>query len=87
MAASNTQAALESAKTALHNADNFGQRETGNKKAGDNAPKPHLQANEPSYSQAAAARKSEPSTTMKEFNERQANADSYLTHNPGGPIK
>ena len=34
-----TASALESAKQALKNADNFGQRETGNKKAGDDAPK------------------------------------------------
>lgn len=82
MAASNTQAALESAKTALHNADNFGQRETGNKKAGDDAPKPKLQPNAPSYGAAHAERKAngeaghghEPigGTTADELNNRLA---------------
>ena len=45
-------AAVASAKKALHDADNFGQRETGNKKAGD----------PPSYTQARAARKAADST-------------------------
>ena len=41
--------AIASAKKALHDADNFGQRETGNKKAGD----------PPSYSAARSARTAE----------------------------
>jgi len=72
-------AALAKSKTALHDADNFGQRETGNKKAGDDAPKAHLQPNAPSYSMAAAERKAAPTgqghepiggTTAGEINER-----------------
>jgi phage gpG-like protein len=44
---------LEGAKQALKNADNFGQRETGNKKAGS----------PPSYAAAHEARKAEGSAT------------------------
>lgn len=48
------------AKAALHNADNFGQRETGNKKVGDPTP-PHKASAAPiSY---RAASHPEPSTT------------------------
>jgi hypothetical protein len=52
-----TPDALSSARQALKNADNFGQRETGNKKAGDDAPKPAKTAAASSdYSHARAAR-------------------------------
>jgi hypothetical protein len=58
---SSTPSILEGAKQALHNADNFGQRETGNKKAGS----------PPSYQAAHNARKAEgsasPSAPSKEF--------------------
>jgi hypothetical protein len=54
---SSTPNALASAKAALHNADNFGQRETGNKKAGDDAPKAApSKAASTDYSHARAAR-------------------------------
>ena len=46
---SSTPSILEGAKKALHDADNFGQRETGNKKAGS----------PPSYAVAHSARKVE----------------------------
>ena len=46
---SSTPSILEGAKQALRNADNFGQRETGNKKAGS----------PPSYAAAHSARKAE----------------------------
>lgn len=70
---SSTPSALASAKQALHNADNFGQRETGNKKAGD----------APSYSAAHQARKAEGTTTghaepAKEFMGVRSNEASEL---------
>jgi len=52
--------ALSGAKQALKNADNFGQRETGNKKAGD----------KPSYTQVRTNRRASaaaPSTDNHEF--------------------
>ncbi len=69
-----TASALASAKQALKNADNFGQRETGNKKAGD----------KPSYSAARAARATSgaapkaPSTDNREFMGIRANESNEL---------
>jgi hypothetical protein len=76
--ATDANAAVASAKTALHNADNFGQRETGNKKAGDSAP-----AAAPSYSHARAARASsglgsEVESAAAGLKARQDNVDQYV---------
>lgn len=70
--------ALAGAKQALKNADNFGQRETGNKKAGD----------KPSYIQARTARRTAaaspaatsaaPSTDNREFMGVRANEGQEL---------
>jgi hypothetical protein len=53
--ATDANKAIADAKTALKNADNFGQRETGNKKAGDK-PAASAKPASPSYSAARAAR-------------------------------
>jgi len=79
--ATDANAAVASAKQALHNADNFGQRETGNKKAGDPTPKP---AAAPSYSQARAARKSgglqeEAESAAAGLKAKQDNVDQYVS--------
>ena len=54
--------AIASAKKALHDADNFGQRETGNKKAGDDYKVAH-QARQSEGSATA----SKPAASAKEF--------------------
>jgi len=76
--ATDANAAVASAKAALRNADNFGQRETGNKKAGDPAPK----AEKSDYSTARVARKTsstadEVASAAAGLKAKQDNVDQY----------
>lgn len=80
--ATDANKAVADAKTALHNADNFGQRETGNKKAGDPAPKAESSA-APSYTHARAARASsgldsEVESAAAGLKAKQDNVDAYV---------
>lgn len=78
--ATDANKAVADAKAALHSADNFGQRETGNKKAGDPAPQPKTA---PSYTHARAARASsglggEVESAAAGLKARQDNVDQYV---------
>ena len=70
-----TASALASAKQALKDADNFGQRETGNKKAGDKPSYTQVRANRRAAASSAA---SAPSTDNREFMGIRANEGQEL---------
>lgn len=67
---------LEAAKAALKSADNFGQRETGNKKVGDPTP-PHRASQTPITYHAAAGADHGP-TVNDELKAKADNVNQYV---------
>lgn len=73
--ATDANKAIADSKAALHNADNFGQRDTGNKKAGDKPAAAPAKAASPSYTAVRAAR-----STPNVGDELKAKADNVAEY-------
>jgi hypothetical protein len=83
--ATDANKAIADSKAALKNAENFGQRETGNKKAGDSKPAASAKPASPSYSAARAARstgiQSEAESAAAGLKAKADNVAQYETSN------